>query len=516
MSHLCDGRDLSCLGCAGLVRRQAELRAAMTIDDRLDDIKRARIWNRLEDRIAEPRAERRYWLVGACAAAATLVVVVLGLRRGTDHDRQMLTAPAESTLMSAIGPHARTALVGPGQLEIVGTPGDDSTVRLRSGTLLAEFEGGAGRSLRIEAPGATVEVVGTLFAVEASDHATCVSVAHGRVRVTLASGVILVGGGQRVCSDTGGVHELAPTMRDTLARHETLLAMRGSASPTAAPLPAPGPGSGQILDGAGGVTVPPVAAPVTVAMTTPVPTTPTMTTATTTPAMPTTPTATTTPAMPTTPTATTTPAMPTTPTATTTPAMPTAPTTTPATTPSTTPQDPAPAPEPEWALPTRSADTLYRAAEAAIRQRDVTTADRELAALVAEFPTSPLVDQALYERARLAFQRHAWAEARRHLDRLAAIADTGLAEPGRYLTCRIAVEAHDGDAARCLGEYRAAYPRSPHDLDVLGLLTRLAHADGNPRDRCSSARPFLDELGARYPDSQLTRAWRARCPEARQ
>ena len=50
---------------------------------------------------------------------------------------------------------------------------------LRRGRLLGEFEGGHGRSLRIEAPGATIEIVGTLFAVDVHDAAT---VRLGRAR----------------------------------------------------------------------------------------------------------------------------------------------------------------------------------------------------------------------------------------------------------------------------------------------------------------------------------------------
>ena len=88
-------------------------------------------------------------------------------------------------------------------------------------------------------------------------------------------------------------------------------------------------------------------------------------------------------------------------------------------------------------------------------------------------PTSPLIDQALYERARIAFSRRAWGEARHHLDALAALGASSLTEPGRYLACRVAVEAHDSDARRCLIDYRASYPSSPHDADAREMLARL-------------------------------------------
>jgi uncharacterized protein HemY len=168
-------------------------------------------------------------------------------------------------------------------------------------------------------------------------------------------------------------------------------------------------------------------------------------------------------------------------------------------------------PPPEPPTRPRTAAELYREAEAALARRDVTAADRALARLLADEPRSPLADQALYERARIAYQRHAWGEARRHLDSLAAIASTPLAEPGRYLACRIAVEARDADATRCLADYRAAYPRSAHDLDVLGLLVQLVHGDAG----CAGARPLVDELTRMYPATALARGWRSRCPEAK-
>ena len=162
-------------------------------------------------------------------------------------------------------------------------------------------------------------------------------------------------------------------------------------------------------------------------------------------------------------------------------------------------------------LAAASADDLYRAAEAALAARDHVAADRALGRLVAEYPGSALVDQAHYERARIAYHHRAWATARRHLDRLAAMPSTPLAEPGQYLACRIAVEARDGEAEGCLVDYRKAHPRSPHDLDVLGLLVRLSHASGG----CGRAAMAIDELVRMHPRSDLAGAWRARCPVAR-
>lgn len=125
-------------------------------------------------------------------------------------------------------------------------------------------------------------------------------------------------------------------------------------------------------------------------------------------------------------------------------------------------------------------------------------------------PASALADQALFERARIAYQNRAFPAARRFLATLATLRGTPLAEPGQYLDCRIAVQAHDDDAERCFVAYRAAYPRSPHDLDVLAVLAQLAHARGG----CSAAQSARDELVARYPRTDHAAAWRSRCPEA--
>jgi len=58
MSHVCDGRDLSCASCTAIARRLDTVRSAMTLDDDLDDIKRARIWSQLEDRLADAAPAR--------------------------------------------------------------------------------------------------------------------------------------------------------------------------------------------------------------------------------------------------------------------------------------------------------------------------------------------------------------------------------------------------------------------------------------------------------------------------
>ena len=130
-----------------------------------------------------------------------------------------------------------------------------------------------------------------------------------------------------------------------------------------------------------------------------------------------------------------------------------------------------------------------------------------LAALVREYPSSPLVDQAHYDRARIAYQQRAWNAARGHLDQLAAIRDTRLAEPGDYLRCRIAVETKR-DAAACFIQYRTRFPRAPHDLEALGVIAQDTYARGG----CVRASAIIGELARTYPRTTLAAAWRKRCP----
>lgn len=471
MSHVCDGRDPSCASCVAMARRLGAVRAAMVFDEQLDDIKRARIWTQLEDKLADSAAPRRRWPIalGVAAAAAVVAVAVTAVQPPRDDEPSVLAVPVDTTVSSRLGPYASTSIVGPARLEMLGPPGDATAVRLRSGTLFAEFSGGAGRSLRIEAPGAVIDVVGTLFAVQVRDGQTCTSVAHGRVRVTTRLGEVYVTGGQAHCTGDS-VQPISSEMRETIAKHARTLVTEAKA--VAEPVEVVDPeAEEQVAPAAVATAAVAPAAPLAVAP----------------------PAAVLAPK----PELTTKPSPAAKPTARSMPAAPAA------------IANPAPPSPPELAVPAKlTADELYRTAEAALAARNLSAADDALSVLLAEYPSSPLVDQALYERARIAHRQRAWSAARTYLDRLALIPGTPLAESGHYLRCRIAVEARDRAATACLTDYRAAFPRSPHDLEVLALLTQLAHAAGG----CGQATELVDELGLRYPRATLATAWRARCP----
>lgn len=529
MSHACDRFDPACAQC--VARQHASLRAAMTSDDALDDIKRAQMWSRIEDRIANAelvRAQhvpwherlglaRRWWMPLAVAAAAVVALVVQRSPRAPElASAPAFVAPRDTTLSLTLG-HARAALVGPARLEVVDAAPQATTLELREGTLLAEFEGGTGRQLHIRARGVTIEIVGTLFGVELLDASTCVSVAHGTVRMTANGETRRISDGQRACAparppapsrgsgfgslpclpparcapstatttrDGSGaptgeaVDDIDDAMRAALARHARMLAL--------APTPAP-PALAMSMRAST-----PAASP---------PATPAPTRAATPPAVSHTPvhiaTRPSAPPLSERPN----PGHPASPS----PASPSPASPSPVAPPVDAPRAPV---APTVAAPVTAA-SLYHDAELALAARDLARADRHLADLVAQFPESPLLDQAIYERARIAYQRRAWADAQRQLDRLALLPASPLAEPGAYLACRIAHEAHDGGADACWVQYRARYPRAPHDIEVLGLLVELAHRAGG----CAAAAPRLVELAHRAPDAAATRSWRARCPE---
>jgi len=422
------------------------LRVAFTLDDELDDIRRAQAWARLEPQLRRPApGMRARWpfaiAVGFAAAAAAIAWVVRTPAAPTS-----FIAPAETTLSLHVDDATRAVLVGPAELEPVSHSATDTVVRLRRGTLYAEFEGGHGRSLHILAPGATVEIVGTLFAVEVHGDATCVSVSHGTVKLTTAARVQLVTNGQRACSDQLAVAPIAPAMHEALVHHEATSTPVGR--PIVTPIePPPAPEAPSRIEPPRHATVErePAPQPVVAAEVVAAPE----------------------------------------------PAAP-----------------PPPAPAPVAIKPPPlDADALYGEAERALAARDQVTAERDLAKLVAEFPTSSLLDQAYFEHARIAFDRGEWTVAQHDLDKLAAFPASPLAEPGAYLGCRIAVATHDGAAARCFADYRTRYPQAPHDREALAAIVELAFKAGG----CAQAKPHVDELVARYPTSPLATSWSAKC-----
>jgi outer membrane protein assembly factor BamD (BamD/ComL family) len=157
-----------------------------------------------------------------------------------------------------------------------------------------------------------------------------------------------------------------------------------------------------------------------------------------------------------------------------------------------------------------SVSELYARADGALASGDHASAEAALTELLARFPQAPQAAHALYDLARLARERGDLATARADLTRLiASTPPPALAEPAGYLACRVEVESNSADAAvRCFGEFRAHYPRSTHDAEVLAWLAGRAREVGG----CAAARELAGEYLRRYPSGPF--AARARDCEA--
>jgi TolA-binding protein len=479
------------------------LRQLFTTGERIDDVARARIWSKLASQLEAPPARRRWVPVaGALAVAAAAVIVLVVAHRGDTEQR--LGAPTGTVLTTALGPHAHAALQGPAVLAVAQT-GEITRARLEEGTLYAEFTGGPGRALHISAAGTEIEVVGTLFAVEVHDARVCLSVAHGRVRIVAGGVERFVASGGRACASRGAFTDTASieaATRDALEHHARTWApdsppLEAAASPPPAPVP-PAPATSQApalpaartaTTGVVASTSPPAPAPIPSSRA-PTSASPAATSASSARGQSTQPAAASTGPI----VASTAPAAATTGPAAASPAPVAAATQAPAAAASTPP-------------PANTDAALYREADAALARGDRDAADRALAKLLATSPESPLADEALYERARIAVERRAWSDARAMLARLAEISDTPLAEPGAYLRCRVAVASQEHGVADVLAAYVAAYPDGPHELEVRLQLVGTQVRDGG----CRAAAAQLDELQRRHPDDANVAAYRSRC-----
>lgn len=361
---------------------EARLRDAATVDDRLDEVRRARMWGELSRRLdaAGPGRRRRGVIVAAVLAAAIAAAVLLAvgaralwgggqgggaLSRAT----QVLEVPASATARAQLGAAAVT-LHGPARMQVERADRVVEVV-LEAGAVSGEYDGAKGGRMRVRTPHAIVEVVGTLFDVEVEDGATCVAVAHGKVRVRAGRVVRLVGDGESWCTDAGEVRAVLPAAEERMrAVGVTVVHAEPKSEPEPQPQPEPEPQ----------------------------------------------------------------------------PQPPPQPPRLPA------PEVDAgavtePEPEPEVVSPPDVA--LYEEAERALRLGDTALADELLARLVVNHGSSELVDDAIFERARLAYARGAWAAARASLDQLLAMPSTPLREPARAMLCRIAERTGDRDAKRC-------------------------------------------------------------------
>jgi TolA-binding protein len=556
----------ACLACVADGRRVAEVRTVMRSDDALDDVARARVLSRLERRLADlsgapdmapwQLAERsgagwrgrlralarRRWVPVAASLAAAAALALLWPRHAPVPQGSAaaaapggavseLVVPAGARARASIADRARITLVGgagPARLAVTSVAADAIDLQLDDGLLLANYhgDGPSGPHLRIHAPGAIIEVTGTLFAVDAHDGTSEVSVAHGAVVVLAGPRRQIVAAGETWRPGDPTPHPLAAELAAELARHDAAAPL--AASPATAPAIALAPPAAPHAIAAQAATAMPgaIATPAATAM----------------PGAIATPAATATPGAIATPAATATPGAiataPSRPTATPRAIAPApthhgasaipddrassassaAPAPAAAATAVTARATPPPAevapPEvPPEVAPAADADAeietpevLYARAERALRAKRDSEADATLAELVARYPRSALADAALYDRAQLAYRGRGWSRARAALDTLLARRPSSFTEPAAYLACRIAVETSDGEAVACLEQFRRAHPDSPHDAEALALLAGLAQASGG----CGAARPLLSQYLDRYPRGHFAADARAR------
>jgi len=163
----------------------------------------------------------------------------------------------------------------------------------------------------------------------------------------------------------------------------------------------------------------------------------------------------------------------------------------------------APAAAPSAAPETRPGETassLYRRAEAALRQGDRIAGKKLLDQLVRAFPDQPATDSARYELAVMAERDGQSSEAlARTREILRPGAQGPFVEPAEFLRCRVHLAQH-GDPERraalaCLTGFVRDYPGSPHDEVALRALIELSREQG----QCGEARRFAEAYLQRHP-----------------
>lgn len=503
-----------------------------TAEPRLDDLTRARMLAGIRQRLAEtveeppvvPTHSRAAWLLGAAALVATVAALVLawhsvvgdGARRmAADAPVQVAGEPVQTraiiepylyegdadyplsrvealslgtgaVVRARLDDTGRITVRGPAALAVVEHPQSQSgrndrasavtRLRLERGVVVVDYQRQGGRTLAVETADALVLVTGTLFAVEAApDAPTRVSVYRGTVVVSVPDHAHLpVSAGQSWRGGAGAAGPVDPDADALMAEHDraprppgrasgtlrvegaprgaevwldeqlmgrTPLVTRLAPGPAALRVAAPGHRDVALIAEVRAGEVSTVSHGLTPRPPPPGRAEPEQ------------------------------------------------------------PSSAAPAPRaergPAAAPALGTAEDLYRAAEAAITRGERARVRSLLQTLVARHPGADLVDVALYELGRLAFEDGDLAGARRYADQvLARDRDPVFREPAAYLRCRVDLAGGADDAAiACLSHFRRRYPRSAHDAAALALLAALHHARG----RCDLAAPLLTEYLRRYP-----------------
>ena len=389
-----------------------------------------------------------------------------------------LQLPAGTRLRLQLGSRATATLIGPAQLRVARNEPDLLEVNLDQGTLVADYDHGAGGQLLVRSPGALTRVVGTLFSVKAGASGSRIVVARGRVLVTGERGPVhSLNAGDALSTDRADPQRWTRDDRRPLQEHAR------ADSAAAQRTPAPGPVRPVRAAAADTAAVAATPAPPMPEREWPAPVAAE-------------------PAEPAGP-----PAVP--------PSSP--PVSRPAPAPQTAPApavaaSPPIAPPPPIAPAPPAAEALYQRAEQAMRRRDWTTARRQLAEVVALRGGHPLEDVARYELAQLALRAGDRYQAVALLeDLLRNDREPALRQPAWLLRCELHLQVGERpQGRRCLERFRATYPYSPHDEPALGLLVETLSAD----IPCAGAAEIAAEYLQRHPEgprAEDARRLQARC-----
>ena len=185
----------------------------------LDEAELAQVWRRVRDAQAERRVAPRRWRYAIATGVAVATAAVLLLAWPRDHRAAgalagdvaltpgaQIDATAARAIAMADG--SRVTLAPEARLEVLANEGDKFVTAVRRGKVGFDVRPGGPRKWIIETDLATVEVVGTAFAVERS---------AVELSVTVERGVVLVRGERvpgRVVRLTAGQHvEVAAAAR---------------------------------------------------------------------------------------------------------------------------------------------------------------------------------------------------------------------------------------------------------------------------------------------------------------
>jgi hypothetical protein len=466
----------------------------------LDDITRARVAAGIAaaSRTPQPvrRNPRRRWMIGGAAAAIVVLAIGLALHDTSAPGPELAVAPMvvvgelpEGAMLAAVPGTAVQGQIA-GTVVTVYGPGSatrrGSRIVVDADRLVVDRPGGDA-PVELEVRTATIRVQHATFSVD-SGHALRVTVIRGEIILT--------------CADHGA--DQAVTAGGSAACDATRTAV---GAPAAARPPSPNrlvtevsPASGAVPSDMSSSSPPPTIpdvrsrAPRAVTGDAPLPTA--RTTASARPPRPAT-------------TAAPPPRSPATPSAI---AADTRPIATEQTTEHAPPEpaEPAGSPDSPGQSSVAPAGTAARyAAVEHLMTRDPAAARAALRALVTEAPTAPEVAPALLDLARLAAGAGDDVAAHAALDQLAAHPGAApLAMPAMYLRCTL--EQTDPGRRSCLAGFRAAFPDSPRDAEVLSHLAAATAGTGD----CDVALGLLVELKRRYPKASTTagvRAWNSRC-----